>query len=116
LKVPKIPYLYLLAGPVGMFVIGCALNSLVMVVNKNQMPVLIPGWHSELMNPDDLEHVAMTASTHLKFLADWILIGRGIASLGDFFIWAYDATFIPALAAWAALVLRDKKEVSAHVE
>jgi hypothetical protein len=116
LKLPKIPYWYLLVGPTALFVIGFALNVLVMVANKNQMPVLIPGGYTDLLNPDDVFHTAMKASTHLKIIADWICISGGVASPGDFFIWAYDATFIPALAAWLALVIKDQQEVSAHVE
>lgn len=87
------------------------MNALVMAFNQGQMPVLLPGGDSSILDPDDLIHCAMTSATHLKFLADWIVInGRGIASPGDFCEWAYELTFLPTLITWIALIIADYNE------
>lgn len=103
-----IPYWYLLLGPSLAFVLGFVLNAIVMAANHGQMPVLIPGGcHVEDM--DDLIHSCMTHASHLKFLADWIVVRHlGVASPGDFLEWFFDATYQAGLAAWAALMIRDK--------
>lgn len=105
----KIPYWYLLLGPTIAHGVGFGLNALVMAVNHAQMPVLMPGGDVSLLNPDDLLHCAMTAQTHLKFLADWIVIkDSGIASPGDFLLWFYELTFMPSLVAWVTCIIKDK--------
>lgn len=82
-----------------------------MAANKGQMPVLAPGGDNSIFDPSDLIHCAMTSATHLKFLADWIVIrDLGIASPGDFFEWAYQLSCFPALIAWITLVLKDYNE------
>jgi hypothetical protein len=107
----KIPYWYLLLGPSLAFAVGFLSNALVMAANHGQMPVIVPGGHMEIFDPDDLIHCAMTAQTHLKFLADWIVIrDTGIASPGDFGEWLWEATFIPGLAAWFALLIKDHNQ------
>ena len=105
----RIPYAALLLGPSLLFAIGFALNAFVMAANHGQMPVLWPGGGC-IIDPDkDLLHSCMTAGTHLKFLADWIVIrGLGIASPGDFGEWACDAALWPAITAWVALVIKDR--------
>lgn len=111
MKFPKIPYWPLLIGPWLSFGVGFTLNALVMAANKGQMPVILPGGDASILDPSDLIHCAMTSTTHLKFLADWIVInGLGIASPGDFFEWAYEFTWFPALIAWITLVLKDYSE------
>jgi hypothetical protein len=109
LKLPKIPYWQLLLGPSLAFGLGFLSNALVMAANHGSMPVLLPAGLQ--LDPDDWIHSVMTSATHLKFLADWIVIrGFGIASPGDFGEWLYEVTFIPALAAWLGLVVRDHNE------
>jgi|SRR5579885_2401006 len=108
LKILNIPYWYLLFGPSLMLAAGFAMNEIVMAFNNGQMPVLAPGGCPK----DGLEswiHVCMTPATHLKFLADWIVLHNGIASPGDFLIWGWDAIFWPALAVWVALTIKDLK-------
>jgi Family of unknown function (DUF5317) len=109
MRLPRIPHWPLLLGPAALFALGFVLNAFVMGINGGQMPVLIPGGGCPI-NPDaDFLHSCMTASTHLKILADWIVIkGIGIASPGDFGEWACDAAFWPALTAWVALVVKDR--------
>ena len=108
MKLPRIPNWQFLVVPSLVFAIGFLSNALVMAANGGQMPVLCPGGHSELIGPDDLVHCAMTAHTHLKFLADWIVInGLGIASPGDFGEWFWGATFIPGLCVWVSLRIHD---------
>jgi hypothetical protein len=117
MKFPRIPYWYLAIGPYLLVSLGFALNALVMAFNGGQMPVLWPGG-CDVMHAvqdavisaggSDSLHSCMTHSSHLKFLADWIVIkGVGIASPGDFLEWAYEATYIPAAAIWAAFLIKD---------
>ena len=73
------------------------------------MPVLTPG----VCTPDRVEdgtHTCMVAATHVKFLADWIFVGDGIASIGDMFIFAGEALLIPFLYIWAAFIIKDSFE------
>ena len=79
-----------------------------MTANKGQMPVLWPGTCTAETMGHDFVHVCMNTSTHLKFLCDWAHIqDTGIFSPGDFFVWAYDVTWMPVLAVWAALLIAD---------
>jgi hypothetical protein len=103
----RVPYWQLLLGPSALLVIGMSLNALVMAVNGGQMPVQWPGGCDPKMMGDDITHACMTHATHLKFLADWIVLQAGVASPGDLFIWTWEATFMPALYAWLALIIRD---------
>jgi hypothetical protein len=106
-----IPYWPLLTGPALFFGIGFAMNAIVMAANHGQMPVLWPGGCPQDGVSEDVFpiHACMSAATHLKFLADWIVIrGLGVTSPGDFFEWLSDATLMPALYMWLALVIRDK--------
>lgn len=101
----KVPYLALLVGPWLSTMFGSALNLIVMGLNGAQMPVLMP--KGTAIEPEDIFHTVMTSGTHLKFLADWLVIGQGIASIGDMFIWGGEALFYPALLAWVILVIKD---------
>ena len=103
----EIRHSWLLFGPWACFALGFAMNATVVALNHGQMPVQYPAGSqlglSGAINGDNL-HTAMTSATHLKFLADWILInGLGIASPGDFLEWAHDVFATPCLAAWVAL-------------
>lgn len=105
----KIPYAWLLLGPYVAFAIGFLLNAIVMAVNGGQMPVLFPGGcPNGGFGSDDIVHACMTHITHLKFIADWIVINHfGIASPGDFFEWVFSFTYIPAAIAWVTLLIKD---------
>lgn len=112
MKFPKIPYWPLIVGPALSFGFGFLLNALVMAANHAQMPVLMPGGDCSLIGEGDFIHSCMSAGTHLKFLADWIVINHmGIASPGDFLEWLSDATMVPGLFAWIVLVIRDHNKV-----
>ena len=107
----KRPYWPLLLGPTFLYYLGSFFNVGVMAINHGQMPVLVPGNDCSLIEPEDFIHTCMTAGTHLKFLADWIVINHfGVASPGDFLEWACDQTFWPALFAWVMFVIRDHDE------
>ena len=109
MRFPKIPYWPFLLGPALSFALGFSMNALVMAANHGQMPVLVPGGHCGLIDPDDFIHSCMTSATHFKILADWIVINHfGVASPGDFFEWFAEQTFVPSLAIWIALVIKDK--------
>lgn len=94
----------LLVTPALMFGVGFLMNAVVMAANGGQMPVLIPGGDcASFINPEDFVHGCMTHATHLKILADWVVINHfGIASPGDFFEWAADGAFWPCLIAFIA--------------
>ncbi len=86
--------------------LGFLSNALVMGVNHSQMPVNMPP--GVLINPDDIFHTAMNSATHLKILADWIVLAEGIASPGDFLLWGAALATFPMLIAWIALILKEK--------
>jgi hypothetical protein len=78
----------------------------VMALNHGQMPVLAPAGFP--FDPSDPFHVVMTASTHLKALADWIVIRHvGIASPGDFLEWFYSYFGTYSQIVWATLTIKD---------
>lgn len=104
----KIPYASLLLGPLALFAIGFTMNALVMAANHGQMPVLVPGGCGPDTMEGDVIHSCMVAGTHLKFLADWIVIRHlGVASPGDFLEWACDGAFWPSLVMWVGFIIRD---------
>lgn len=108
MKLIRIPYWYLLLGPTLLGALGFLLNASVMAANHGQMPVLIPGGCGMDVTVADALHSCMTATTHLKFLADWLVIkDMGVASPGDFLEWADDAALVPCLAAWIALIFKE---------
>jgi hypothetical protein len=102
----KIPYWPILLCPWLSYAAGFVLNAIVMAFNGGQMPTLWPGGCTTF--EVDMMHVCMTHASHLKFLADWIVIrDTGIASPGDFFIWAAQYTQDWLLYVWIALVVKD---------
>ena len=109
MKVLKIPHWPLALGPWLALAVGMASNALVMALNHSQMPVNMPP--GLLLSPEDWIHSVMTSATHLKVLADWIVIrGVGIASPGDLGIWAWEYSYIPAAIAWVTMVIRDHND------
>lgn len=112
MKLPRIPYWPLLVGPQLLFAFGFLLNAFVMGINHGQMPVLWPGGVCDSSNfIHDTMHSCMNQSTHLKFLADWIVIkGLGVASPGDFFEWAFESIVGPCYFAWVALIIKNHNE------
>jgi hypothetical protein len=104
-----IPYKTLLLGPTLLYGFGAALNLIVMAANHSQMPVQVPPGLD--MDPSDWIHGTLTAATHLKLLCDIFPIkGLGVASIGDFFLWAGDFLQIPCLVAWFTLMISDRNE------
>lgn len=90
----------LLFGPVSCWVIGFSLNKIVMAANGGMMPCIWPvHWPG---SGDDLNHMIMTAHTHLNFLGDWINVHHGMASIGDQFMEFYDATWFAGLVGYIA--------------
>ena len=113
----KFPFWYLIVLPTALFVIGFALNTLVMTANDNQMPVYAPGGcqtvfaQSMLFVDSDYLHVCMTPDTHLKVLADYIIVRDvGIYSPGDFLEETFLHTWDYALIAWIVLILKKFNE------
>jgi hypothetical protein len=101
----KIPYWPILFGPMIAFAIGFGLNALVMAVNQNQMPVFIPNGCQPIA---DMIHSCMTPGTHLKFLADWIVLTDDlVASPGDLLVWFSEKSWYVTQIIWACLVIRD---------
>lgn len=101
-----VPHSSLLWVPSLFLVLGYSFNAIVMGVNGGQMPVQWPGGCANGMQVDGA-HVCMTAQTHLKFLGDWIVQHDGVASPGDFFLWAYYYTRLFAITAWVTLLIND---------
>jgi hypothetical protein len=103
----KIPHLYLLVVPAAIHYFGILLNALVLAANNGQMPVLYPGG-CEVNLTDIFIHTCMLPGSHLKFLADWMVINHvGIVSPGDLCIWSGTEMIIPALVAWACLMIHE---------
>lgn len=105
-----IPHKFLLLGPQVIFWLGAALNQFVMALNGAMMPVLVPGGcpvdaERGLL---DFRHVCMNAGTHLKFLADILNIGEGIASIGDMLLWTGEAVMWPAIFIAIGLILGER--------
>ena len=98
---PKIGVEILLAPPL-LWVVGAGMNAIVMGVNNGQMPVLWPGGCERM--PVDGLHVCMTAQTHLRVIADWIVMHNGVASPGDMILYLSDMIWYPTIAAWALLM------------
>ena len=110
-KLPRVPNWPLLVGPFLLFGLGFLMNAVVMAANGGQMPVLWPGGCSPKAFKGDIIHTCMTDATHLKFLADWIVInGLGVASPGDFLEWSFNAISMPAVYMWFALAVKESND------
>ncbi len=97
----RVEYAWLLWVPYAMFGMGFLINAIVMAANHGQMPVLVLGGDCGMIDADDVIHSCMVAGTHLKFLADWIVINHvGIASPGDFLEWGFDLIVGPFMFLW----------------
>ena len=70
---------------------GGALNLLVIVANGGRMPADVrgrPSYDGYIPSPDYPGYVPMTGRTRLRFLGDWIGVGRRLFSPGDLCIFA----------------------------
>lgn len=80
----------------GLVVVGTLLNKIVMNANDGHMPVFatlskLTGYYKEgilCQGVDDI-HIALTSSTKLNFLSDYIDTGFSIMSIGDLFIHSF---------------------------
>jgi hypothetical protein len=127
----RVPHLFWLVGPCVLFAIGFLLNAGVMAVNGGSMPVEWPkcvanqplpslpsgedttaaGYILSTIDPDPF-HSCMNPKSHLKFLADWIVIrDDGIYSPGDFLEMTYGITVFPSFLIWIVLIICDKKGI-----
>lgn len=101
----KLKHLWLPILPYILFAVGFGSNALVCAFNGGQMPVQEPG-ACHLDPSDDPLHVCMDHNTHMKMLADWILIPNvGVASPGDLLEWAFAYTKTELLWLWLGLTL-----------
>ena len=92
---------WLVALPLLAWALGYTLNAIVMGVNHGRMPVLISGCDQSVFSPQDFIHTCMIPTTHLKFLADWIVVDQSkIASLGDFLEWGSEFVWQFCAGAW----------------
>jgi hypothetical protein len=98
----KIPYFTLLFGPTISLYTGLALNKLCIAANGGTMPYLTP---SCVLDSDHL-HVCMTGLSHLKILADWIVLPAGTFSIGDMLIDLGTGTAAYAWIIWAVLMIK----------
>lgn len=80
----------------GVVLFGTLLNKIVIGANDGHMPVLpslskLTGYYKEgsLSQGIDSLHIALTASTKLNFLSDYIDTGFSIMSIGDLFIHSF---------------------------
>jgi hypothetical protein len=101
-------YLYILLVPVGLIVLGAALNQAVMIANGDTFPVLVNSVKSGGQLPGsmlDNIHSVMSSGSRLRFLGDIFDFGP-IESIGDLLIelgswlWSY------APAVWMYAVIR----------
>lgn len=103
--------LYIVAIPVFCIVFGAGLNQIVMIANHDKFPVMVNRDKTksedipEGLAPGDMmdgEHVVMSDSDKLKFLADIFDLGN-IYSVGDGFIelGEYGLSFAPFVWVYA---------------
>ena len=100
--------LWVLLAPPLLFLVGAALNQIVMAANHGLMPVQVQGGCMPGTG-DGAGHVCMDANTHLKFLADWIQLHIGTASIGDTLIWLGDWLWYPAIFLWVGMMLERER-------
>jgi hypothetical protein len=106
--------LWILLLPVGLIILGAALNQAAVIANHDAMPVQANEARVMMMSNDsvtvagktffDPRHSVMTADTRLKVLCDVFDFGDSISSIGDLLIdfggWLW--AFAPYV--WGALV------------
>jgi len=91
-------------APWALFALGVAMNAIVVGVNHSLMPVRLPDCSLYVFPVSDMVHTCMTPASHLKFFADWIVIGQyRISSIGDFLQEARDLVWQFCFGAWVAL-------------
>jgi hypothetical protein len=105
MRLLKVPYWYLLAVPVMLFVSGFFMNKIAMASNGGAMPVLIYKCSADDME-GDRRHICMTHDTHVKILCDWINVQGGIESLGDILLDGSEYTFWPFVFGWLVLIIK----------
>ena len=111
-----LPYWYLLLGPWMFYWLGAVSNIVVVTANHQRMPVryLDDECPEGLMKDPDMLHTCFTKDTHLKVLADWLRVpGRNpdsisFTSIGDLLLTVGEQSWLAGLAAWVALILRDR--------
>ena len=105
-------YLYLLAAPFLLMVLGAGLNQLVLIANHDKFPVMVNSRnitrHGEVDENgmiDDV-HCLMTPQTRLNYLADVFDFGHeGIESPGDILIDTAEYVSPFAYFGWALLMV-----------
>lgn len=102
-------YLWIVALPYALILLGAASNQLVLIANGGKFPVMV----NEYALPDnpkgmfDAEHCVMTGSTRLNALADIFHFGTEVDSIGDLTIDL--GGFLQPLTVGAWFVLVSKK-------
>lgn len=115
-KFLRATYLWIIAVPVLLILLGAASNQLVLIANHDTFPVMINpikltawgGVNGTFGNTAmvDVVHCVMTPETHLNLLADVFDFHSTIMSIGDLlsdlgeWLWQY------ALIAWLVLVVK----------
>ena len=102
----------LVVVPTLLYYLGSAMNIIVIAANKGLMPVDTAECFAAnvpigaaLDADQGGNHVCMSAASHLKWLADWIWVGNGTASLGDLGIYTGLALQEPLFWVWMTLLL-----------
>lgn len=111
-------YLYVLAIPVLLIVLGAASNQAVLIANHGKFPVML---NAQKVAANDLKpgdvidrrgHSVMAPEDHLKPLADIFNVGDGVESVGDFAIdlggWTWQ--FAPYLWGFAVIKKLNEKD------
>ncbi len=108
-------YLYILAIPIFLIILGASLNQAVMIANHGKFPVQLNSTAQEALGakPGDVldgrGHSVMAPEDHLKVLADILNFGN-IYSIGDELIdlgsWGW--TFAPYV--WGFAVIKRLKD------
>lgn len=75
---------FFFALPFILGILGSFMNELVVGLNHGYMPVFLPGNFCQGNDILDRNHICMSATTHLNWLADFIVSNSGVSSPGDF--------------------------------
>ena len=92
------------------FFIGGLLNDIVLFFNDGMMPVFLGRFWNE---PSilDADHVAMTASSHLKILCDVLPVGNVIASFGDVLLMTGFVSLCTCISATLFSLIKQRKKI-----